>query len=335
LKIQHTFGVELEDPVDVPERGEIRMAYRERDIRLDLSSSGRGLQQTLLVLAYMYANPGSILLLDEPDAHLEILRQRDIYQLLTDVALENGNQIIAASHSEVLLNEAASQDVVVAFVGKPHRINDRGSQLSKALRDIPWEDYYLAEATGWVLYLEGSTDLAILRAFARRLPHPQAEQALERPFVHYVGNQPVKVLEHFHGLREAVPSLKWIALFDRLEQGLPDGLGAGALVWRRREIENYLCHPDALLSYARGSAERDAPGPLFYASEAARRVEVMEEVVRDLESAAAFDQRKPSPWSDQAKAKNCRTPWERAASTSSSSTFPMTKSTQRSPKSST
>jgi len=35
---------------------------------------------------------------------------------------------MVASYSEVLLNEAADRDVVVAFVGKPHRIDDRGSQ---------------------------------------------------------------------------------------------------------------------------------------------------------------------------------------------------------------
>ena len=66
------------------ERGEIEMSYRDRSgISLDLSSSGRGLQQTLLLLAYIVAHPGSVLLLDEPDAHLEILRQRQIYQTLT------------------------------------------------------------------------------------------------------------------------------------------------------------------------------------------------------------------------------------------------------------
>ena len=122
------------------------MTYREQDARLDLSSAGRGLQQTLLLLAYMYANPGTVLLLDEPDAHLEILRQRQIYRLLTDVARESGSQIIAASHSEVLLNEAAGRDVVVAFVGAPHRIDDRGSQVLKALREIGFDHYYLAEA---------------------------------------------------------------------------------------------------------------------------------------------------------------------------------------------
>ena len=55
---------------------------------LDLSSSGRGLQQTLLLLTYITANPSSVLLLDEPDAHLEILRQRETYQVLT--GLSNG-----------------------------------------------------------------------------------------------------------------------------------------------------------------------------------------------------------------------------------------------------
>ena len=128
--IRSLFGSEIDPPRYVAERGEIVMTYREEGVRLDLSSSGRGLQQTLLLLAYMYANPGAVLLLDEPDAHLEILRQRQIYRLLTDMANESGSQIIAASHSEVLLNEAAGRDVVVAFVGAPHRIDGRSGQPS-------------------------------------------------------------------------------------------------------------------------------------------------------------------------------------------------------------
>jgi AAA domain, putative AbiEii toxin, Type IV TA system/AAA ATPase domain len=127
--IEELFGSVLDAPRYVPERGELVMTYTEQDVRLDISSSGRGLQQTLLLLAYMFANPNSVLLLDEPDAHLEILRQRQIYQLLTDVARTNGNQVIAASHSEVLLNEAAGRDLVIAFVGKPHPIIDRGGNL--------------------------------------------------------------------------------------------------------------------------------------------------------------------------------------------------------------
>ena len=107
------------NPRYIEERGEITMEYRERGSTLDISASGRGLQQTLLILAYMYSNPGAIILMDEPDAHLEILRQRNIYRLITEVAMDSGSQIIAASHSEVLLNEAAEKDLVIAFVGSP------------------------------------------------------------------------------------------------------------------------------------------------------------------------------------------------------------------------
>ena len=186
--IHNLFGAALEPPAFIKERSEITMAYVENEDRpLDLSSSGRGLQQTLLLLAHLYANPGTVLLLDEPDAHLEVLRQRQIYQLLTEVADKQGSQIIAASHSEVVLNEAADRDIVIAFVGRPHRISDRGSQVIKSLTDLGFDQYYQAEQTGWVLYLEGSTDFAILRAFATTLGH-KALIYFERPFVHYVAN---------------------------------------------------------------------------------------------------------------------------------------------------
>lgn len=220
-QIAHLFGFHLDEPRDIPERGEIEMSYRnQQGIRLELSASGRGFQQTLLLLVYIPANPGAILLLDEPDAHLEILRQRQIYQALTDIATKQGNQIIAASHSEVILNEAADRDVVVAFVGKPHRIDDRGEQLLKSLKEIGFDQYYQAETTGWVLYLEGATDLAILRRFAELLKH-SAREVLEAPFVHYVFNQPVKARDHFYGLREAKADLRGFALYDRLDRPLP------------------------------------------------------------------------------------------------------------------
>ncbi|HKX60882.1 MAG TPA: AAA family ATPase, partial [Verrucomicrobiae bacterium] len=155
--IQSLFGAQLQPPVFIKERGEITMAYRDpAGSTLDLSCSGRGLQQTLLLLAHLYANPKTVLLLDEPDAHLEVLRQRQIYQLLTEVSTRQGSQIIAASHSEVVLNEAANRDVVIAFVGPPHRIDDRGQQVLKALTDIGFDQYYQAELKGWALYLEGS-----------------------------------------------------------------------------------------------------------------------------------------------------------------------------------
>lgn len=293
--IESLFGVELDEPRYIPERGEISMTYTTGRAHLDLSSAGRGLQQTLLLLAHMMANPGSILLLDEPDAHLEILRQRQIYNLLTDTAKVHGNQLIAASHSEVILNEAADRDTVVAFVGKPHRIDDRGSQVLKSLKEIGFDHYYQAEAAGWVLYLEGSTDLAILRAFAQRLAHP-AKELLERPFIHYVLNRPRKAQEHFYGLREARKELVGVAIYDRLDQEPPDDPHLIQLCWERREIENYLCTKEVLLAWAKAGARTQAAGPLFER----QWPDTMDETIAEIEDANK-SLRKPSPWDPDAK----------------------------------
>lgn len=301
-QIENLFGTAIDPPRYLAERGEIVMSYHEHGTGLDLSSAGRGLQQTLLLLAYMYANPGAVLLLDEPDAHLEILRQRQTYHLLTEVARESGSQIIAASHSEVLLNEAADRDLVVAFVGRrPHRVDDRGSQVLKALREIGFDQYYQAEQTGWVLYLEGSTDLSILCAFAKRLKHERAQKVLDRPFVKYVENSTSAVRNHFHGLREAVPALCGVVLFDRLEAVPPNMAPVVFLMWKRREIENYLCTRSALEAYARNSGTGDEPGALFTWGEASKRVGLMREAIDEVES-ALNTLGKGSPWDTDIKA---------------------------------
>ena len=114
-RIMTLFNVELDPPRYAARRGELMMNYREAGVQLDLSCSGRGLQQMLLLLACMHANPGTVLLLDEPDAHLDVPRQRLMYRILTSTARETGAQIIAASHSEVLLNEATEQDAIQTF----------------------------------------------------------------------------------------------------------------------------------------------------------------------------------------------------------------------------
>jgi len=255
------FGVVLEKPRYVSERGEIQMSYRTAEkngVSLDISSSGRGFQQVLLLLAYMYANPKAILLLDEPDAHLEILRQREVYKMLIDTAVEGQNQLVIATHSEVVLNEAQDRDVVVAFIGKPHRMKS-AQQVKKALAAISYADYYQAEVNGWILYLEGATDLAVLQVFAKILNHP-AGAVLERPFVHYIRNNTPKIAQdHFHGLREAYPNLVALALFDRLEKSLPEDPHIKLMMWTRREIENYFAFPETLKRFC----ETRTGGDLF------------------------------------------------------------------------
>lgn len=294
--IKNMFGVELMNP-ELRETAEITLGYKDKGVLFDLSSSGRGLQQTLLLLAHLYANPRSVLLLDEPDAHLEILRQRQIYNLITETARKQQSQIIAASHSEVVLNEAATKDTVVAFVGKPHSLTDKGTQVLKALKDIGFDQYYQAEQKGWVLYLEDATDLAILQAFAELLDHP-AQKALEAPFVHYVAtNLPSRARNHFYGIKEAKVDFVGIALFDKIEADLSDGNGLREVMWQKREIENYFCREQVLLDYANSSE----PNDLFAVAENERRLKAMREAIKEV-TAGLETFNKPGPWSDDVKA---------------------------------
>jgi hypothetical protein len=248
----------------------------------------------------MYSNPGAVVLLDEPDAHLEILRQRQTYQLLTEVADDLGSQVIAASHSEVVLNEAAGKDTVVAFIGQPHRIDNRRDEVRRALAEYGWEHYIQAEQTGWVLYLEGSSDLAVLQAFAKRLIHP-ASWNLYQPFVHYVGNQPGEAKKHFFALREAYPALVGIALFDRLALPVTDVGALRMLMWRKREIENYLCLPIVLREFAASTVAGSFEAPLFVDPQVQERQELIRECYEERIPPAALADL-TDPWWDDMKA---------------------------------
>ncbi len=293
------FGLEVSPPQYVPERGELTMGYKDpRGVALDLSSSGRGAQQVLLLLTYLYLKPHCVLLLDEPDAHLEILRQRQIYNACVEGAEETGSQIVAASHSEILLNEAAHRHTVIAFVGDPHRIDDRGSQVLKSLRDVGFDQYYQAEIKGWVLYLEGSTDLSVLRSFARRLGHP-ACKLLDDPFVVYVKDRPAASRSHFHALKEAKKDLVGFALYDQLKTNPESAQGLEHYCWKRNEIENYLCQPETLRAYARHSASMDAGGPLFTETLGREREKVIEECIRDVVPPIALRDPTDSFWTQQ------------------------------------
>ena len=286
------FGCQLDDPLHLPRRGEITQSYQEGRTTFDLSSAGRGLRQTLLLLAYVHANPGAVPLLDEPDAQLGALRQRQLYDLLTRAVSDLGSQVIAATRSEVLLDEAAARDTVVAFGGAPREIGGPGGGVAKALNEIELADRLQAEQAGWVLYLRGAADPAILRALAW-------------PFVKYVGDRPERARRHFRRVCEAVPSLRGLSLLGRSDSEPQRERGLLFQAWRRREVESYICTRATLDHYARASARSDAAGEEGApgGAEEQRCSRVMKAAVSDVERALRT-MRKCSPWSAEARARD-------------------------------
>ncbi len=279
--IKGMFGADLLQPEFIKATGIIQLEYRENEIKYDVSSGGRGFQQTLLLLAYMYANPNTVLLLDEPDAHLEVIRQREAFQLINRVAVEMNSQILVASHSEVVLDEAADASIIVALIeNEIVELNEstssqRISHIKKALTEIGWEKYYLARVKRHVLYLEGSTDLQMLQTFAGMLGH-RVELLLKAANVQYTGdNVPGTAINNFASLKGIFPQLNGLALFDNLPR-LQDNPLLKIICWTRRELENYFARPELLYRHARQLGGR------YTVIGVDKMVETMKQVVADL-----------------------------------------------------
>lgn len=267
--MQRLFSVELGTPQE-NSRGAIELQYRQTNVKetLDVSMSGRGFQQMLLIFAYLYSHKRSVLLVDEPDAHLEILRQKQVYVLLRDIATENESQVVMVTHSEVILDEALDSNLTLLLDGKADDLAAK-KDIRNTLKHFGADHYVKARERGYVLYVEGGTDLDMLRALAVRLSHPVATLWDERINSFYVqNNYPIQSLEselerveggfgitpkdHFFALRELVPGLRGAAILDN------DGLnrqpyhqgGLDLVYWRRYEAENYFVTPEVLKRYA-------------------------------------------------------------------------------------
>ena len=272
--LRRLFHVDLGQPVENA-KGAVDLAYTQPggSGEMDLSMSGRGFQQMLLIFAHLFLHKGSVLLIDEPDAHLEILRQQQVFTLLRDIARRNNCQVVLVTHSEVVLAEALETNLTLILNGKPDNLASR-TDIKSALKHFGADHYVRALETGHVLYVEGSTDVDMLRAFARRLDHPvskilddgahlniyylqdnypEAERSAEAELERVEGGFGLPPEQHFGSLRRMLPTLRGLAIQDNDGRNRADSKAGDLhkLVWRRYEAENYFITPELLLTEGR------------------------------------------------------------------------------------
>jgi ABC-type cobalamin/Fe3+-siderophores transport system ATPase subunit len=286
VNIMHKlFSVSLKEPF-VRATGALELFYnyenKQKTVKdLDITLAGRGQQQMLLVLAYLLSNKNSVLMIDEPDAHLEILRQAQIFTVLKDVLYKYNCQIIIVTHSEVVLNDASS--VVFLADGKAQVISDEKDYkfIRDALKNFGIEHYYKAKINPHILYVESHTDLRILREFAVKYNHP-AKEILEKRVNYYYSQNETGVnnldnelertagayqsfKKHFQAIKKVVPELKAVAIFDSDGKNRQDEQGddIGVFYWQRYEIENYFINPQTVFRFV-SKELHERFGDLFY-----------------------------------------------------------------------
>ncbi|MDR0718410.1 MAG: AAA family ATPase [Treponema sp.] len=270
--MRRLFLVHINRPVLIESKGSIIVVtYRPENNStvLDISLAGRGLQQVLLILAYIYWHKNSIILIDEPDAHLEILRQRQVFAILKKTAEENGSQVIIATHSEAILDDAVDTNLTLLFLNGTVDNLANKRDMRNALRTYGIEHYYKAKVHPRIFYIEGSTDIVILRELAVLLGHKRAEKVLSDKLNPYytqniepednLENQLDRAggafnrnhLDHFNALKAFVPELKGFALFDGDNKNRTDIRGNTIITmfWKEYEIENYFINPEVLIKF--------------------------------------------------------------------------------------
>lgn len=263
--VRNLFRIELLEPAYSAAEPYIRSEYREAGGKrpLDLASAGSGTLQVILLLAFLHRRRGTVLLLDEPDAHQHVILQRDVYALMRRIARDRDGQVIMATHSPAML-EATEPERILSFAGvspQPLRTEAERDRTVEALRRLRTTDLILGHEAGTVLYVEDQSDERILRAWARVLDHP-LRAFLSHAYVYWLrGRSLAHAKEHHFALHGALPGIPAVCLLDGDNREAParetTRLGMEVLRWERYEIENYLLYRRSVARWLSSPAAAD------------------------------------------------------------------------------
>jgi hypothetical protein len=219
---------------------------------------------------------------------------------LKKAAEENGSQVIIATHSEAILDDAIDTNLTLLFLNgtADNLANANRRDMRNALRTYGIEHYYKAKVHPRIFYIEGSTDIEILRGLASRLGHKKAEEILSDKLNPYYTNniEPEDNLEnqldraggafnrnhldHFKALKAFVPDLKGFALFDGDNKNRADIAGDAitTMFWKEYEIENYFITPEVLVKFIE-DRHKTAEQDLFMHEDVEIFIQALEEVL--------------------------------------------------------
>jgi len=138
----------------------------------NIKDVGVGVSQVIpVIVATLFARPGHIVIIEEPESHLHPLAQSKLAELFSKVSLERGVQLVIETHSEHLFRrlqtliarkDVTLKDAALYFVekqGKEAKL--RTLDLDDVGRIKNWPEFFFGDALGET---REQTALAIQRA---------------------------------------------------------------------------------------------------------------------------------------------------------------------------
>ncbi|MCR4412865.1 MAG: AAA family ATPase [Thermoguttaceae bacterium] len=242
---------------------------RARDF--DVLSAGSGFQQFVYLFGFIHLREPHVILLDEPDTHLHGTLQRALLLELNHL-VEEGKQVLLATHSRDLIREVSPENVLSLEQGATRRLQvafDVYDALAR-LGSLDPTQLPVVQAYRRVLIVEDETDRDLLFVFCGKcLGSAVWQEVTRRLSICFAKGNPYK--QPIERLREQLQQI--IALqgrtleafvvadrdyypdLDQLRGQLPRD-HVRWHIWSRAEIENYLLCPQAIQRLIRGTARQ-------------------------------------------------------------------------------
>jgi predicted ATPase len=246
---------------------------------LDVVVSGTGFQQVLQIFTGVLSQGSTIVLMDEPDAHLHARLQVEMMRIFEDLVEKEGLQFVLASHSPHLISAAPAGSLQAMIDGKAHPFATEPEQMDllDTLGAFDRMEIVPLLRTKSVVFVENRDDRNFLELFARKLwGEAKARKIWDGVSFLYTYQEPVSAdvkrlarqvkdllnapgLSDLHGGQPA----KFLVIGDRDYRSLNGAskarkelekkakaegfkLDLRCSIWSRNEIENYLLDASAI-----------------------------------------------------------------------------------------
>lgn len=243
--------------------------YNARDIMVE----GSGFLQWLSVYALALSPGVDVVLLDEPDAHLNATLQKELVSALRTMAGMGGKQVLMATHSPELIRSYDHDRILAVADRRAKYLSDEAGKVKVlgGIGTIHTPTLHALIEHKRLLILEAESDERFLKLLAKQAGVLWPSNVI--PWF-WTGKASERQQLYLQLLKE-IPDLKAISIRDRddeadgsVEANLIDKAfsskqaGFVAMKWRRRHVENYLL---CAVAIARAAQKSDQDVRDFFA----------------------------------------------------------------------
>jgi hypothetical protein len=257
LTVRSLLGVEVDAfQSEDPRRGEGRGAEMDVDQFL-VEANGAGVREALRLVLDLELKTPTLLLLEEPEAHLHPGLEHSVYSYLRERS--QAVQMFVTTHSTNFVDSVSFQNIYLVSRNASGRTAVEQLDAGDGAIKVPAE-LGLRLSTVFMydrlLFVEGPSDEAVLRELAKTLGIDVSKVNLGfvqmggvRNFAHFAAEATIALLSRrrirlwFISDRDERDDSEVQSMVSRL------GHGATLKVLNRRELENYLLDPEAVLHF--------------------------------------------------------------------------------------